>query len=39
VWSVGIVVVTLIPETLYPFVYIWVSGEVKDGKDGKNKVE
>jgi hypothetical protein len=35
-WSIGIIVVTLIPETVYPFVYVWVR---EKGKEGKGKVE
>ncbi|KAI9375660.1 hypothetical protein BJX61DRAFT_493719 [Aspergillus egyptiacus] len=34
-WSIGIIVATLLPETVYPFVYIWVRGW--DGEAGKVK--
>ncbi|KAF4159635.1 hypothetical protein CNMCM8927_002885 [Aspergillus lentulus] len=29
-WSIGIIIATLIPETIYPFVYVWVHKTQKD---------
>jgi hypothetical protein len=31
-WSIGIIITTLIPETIYPFVYLWVHKTQKDKK-------
>ncbi|GIJ84973.1 hypothetical protein Asppvi_003828 [Aspergillus pseudoviridinutans] len=31
-WSIGIIATTLIPETMYPFVYVWVHKTQKDKK-------
>ncbi|KAL5113851.1 hypothetical protein ACEQ8H_008271 [Pleosporales sp. CAS-2024a] len=30
-WSIGGMVVTLLPETVYPFVYIWAHGKEREG--------
>ena len=29
-WSIGGMIVTLAPETIYPFVYIWAYGKEKE---------
>lgn len=29
-WSIGIIIATLIPETVYPIVYLWVHKTQKD---------
>ncbi|EAW08987.1 uncharacterized protein ACLA_099320 [Aspergillus clavatus NRRL 1] len=31
-WSIGIIVTTLLPETIYPFVYVWVHKTQKPKK-------
>ena len=34
-WSIAIMVATLLPETVYPFLYVWVScGSISKVKQG-----
>lgn len=33
VWSWGIILFTLFPETVYPFVYVWAYGKEMEEKD------
>lgn len=32
VWSIGIMVLTLIPELFYPFVYLWIKIQKQKGE-------
>lgn len=38
-WSVGIIVLTLLPETVYPFIYVWVHAKQGEWERGKRKVK
>lgn len=34
-WSIGGMIVTLLPETVYPFVYIWAHRKEREKQKGK----